>query len=128
MVDDTAETALYRIVVRNPDEEVALVNVRVVDGDLGIDYLVGAGERLPQPSASFDTVVCVDVLEHVSDLGAVIAEIGRVLRPGGLFLFDTINRNPIAAFAVVTIAERLLERLRPRIVLWVSSRLSPQLR
>jgi hypothetical protein len=42
VVDDTAETALYRIVVRNPDEEVALVNVRVVDGDLGIDYLVGA--------------------------------------------------------------------------------------
>jgi 2-polyprenyl-6-hydroxyphenyl methylase/3-demethylubiquinone-9 3-methyltransferase len=89
-------------------EAVAAARARSRKTHSGIDYLVGAGERLPLQPASFDTVVCVDVLEHVSDLGAVIAEIGRVLRPGGLFLFDTINRNPIAAFAVVTIAERLL--------------------
>lgn len=74
----------------------------------GITYLAGIGERLPFRAASFDTVVCVDVLEHVQDLPVVIAEIGRVLTPGGLFLFDTINRNPLAAFAVVTLAERLL--------------------
>ncbi len=78
----------------------------------GIDYLVAMGEHLPFPRASFDTVVCVDVLEHVRDLDAVIAEIGRVLQPGGLFLFDTINRTPLAALAVVTLAERVL-RLMP---------------
>jgi 2-polyprenyl-6-hydroxyphenyl methylase/3-demethylubiquinone-9 3-methyltransferase len=79
----------------------------------GVDYLVGTGEQLPFTDAAFDIVVCVDVLEHVRDLEAVIGQIRRVLRPGGLFLFDTINRNPLSALAVVTIAERVL-RLLPR--------------
>jgi len=80
---------------------------------LRIRYDVGVGEALPYADASFDVVVCVDVLEHVTDLSQVLAEVCRVLRPGGLFLFDTINRNPIARFATITIAEDLL-RLLPR--------------
>ena len=53
-------------------------------------------------------MICVDVLEHVRDLGRVLAEVARVLRPGGLFLFDTINRNPMAHFVTITVAEDLL--------------------
>lgn len=60
---------------------------------LEVDYLVAPGERLPLPDASFDVVYCCDVLEHVDDLERVIAETARVLRPGGLYLFDTINRT-----------------------------------
>jgi 2-polyprenyl-6-hydroxyphenyl methylase/3-demethylubiquinone-9 3-methyltransferase len=37
----------------------------------------------------------------------------RTLRPGGLFLFDTINRNPLARLATITVAEDML-RLLPR--------------
>ena len=71
------------------------------------------GEALPYDSASFDAVVCVDVLEHVTDLNKVLAEVARTLRPGGMFLFDTINRNPLARLATITLAEDLL-RLLPR--------------
>ena len=78
-----------------------------------ITYDVGFGEALPYADAAFDAVVCVDVLEHVADLPAVLAGVARVLRPGGLFLFDTINRNPLARFATITVAEDLL-RLLPR--------------
>lgn len=78
-----------------------------------ISYDVGIGEALPYTEASFDAVVCVDVLEHVQDLGQVLAEVARVLRPGGLFLFDTINRNPLARLATITVAEDIL-RLLPR--------------
>lgn len=78
-----------------------------------ITYDVGVGEKLPYTDNSFDAVVCVDVLEHVSDVDQVIAEILRVLRPGGFFAFDTINRNPLSAFAVVTVAEDIL-RLLPK--------------
>ena len=60
---------------------------------LGIEYLVGVGEELPFADAAFDLVSCCDVLEHVRDLDRVIAETARVLRPGGLYLFDTINRT-----------------------------------
>jgi len=73
-----------------------------------IRYDVGAGEALPYDAAAFDAVVCVDVLEHVQDLHRVLAEAARVLRPGGLFLFDTINRTVFARFAVVTVAEDVL--------------------
>lgn len=73
-----------------------------------IRYDVGVGEALPYEASAFDAVVCVDVLEHVSDLGQVIREVARVLRPGGMFLFDTINRNPIATFATITMAERVI--------------------
>ena len=78
-----------------------------------IEYQVGVGEALPYASASFDVVVCVDVLEHVQDLPKVIAEIARVLKPGGLFCFDTINRNRLASFVAVTLAESVL-RLLPK--------------
>ncbi len=78
-----------------------------------IRYDVGVGEDLPYDDASFDTVVCVDVLEHVSDLTMVLSEIARVLRPGGIFLFDTINRNPVSQFATITMAENAL-RLLPK--------------
>jgi 2-polyprenyl-6-hydroxyphenyl methylase/3-demethylubiquinone-9 3-methyltransferase len=80
---------------------------------LQIPYRTGVGEALPYAEDSFDAVVCVDVLEHVTSLPEVLSEVARVLRPGGWFLFDTINRNPLAAFAVVTAAERIL-RLLPR--------------
>jgi len=81
--------------------------------NLRIGYDVGIGEALPYDAAAFDSVVCVDVLEHVSDLNRVLAEVARVLRPGGLFLFDTINRNPLARLATITVAEDIL-RLLPR--------------
>lgn len=60
---------------------------------LRIDYQVGAGERIPCEDGSFDIVYCCDVLEHVNDLGRVIAEIARVLKKDGVFLYDTINRT-----------------------------------
>lgn len=73
-----------------------------------IAYDVGVGEALPYSDGQFDAVVCVDVLEHVADLSQVLAEVVRVLKPGGLFLFDTINRNPIARLATITVAEDIL--------------------
>jgi 2-polyprenyl-6-hydroxyphenyl methylase/3-demethylubiquinone-9 3-methyltransferase len=82
-------------------------------GGLRIGYDVGVGEALPYAAAGFDAVVCVDVLEHVTDLHKVLSEVARVLRPGGLFLYDTINRNPLARLATITMAEDVL-RLLPR--------------
>ncbi len=76
-----------------------------------IRYDVGVGEALPYADAAFDAVVCVDVLEHVTDLTKVAAEVARVLRPGGMFLYDTINRNPVSRLATITVAEDILSLL-----------------
>ena len=43
-------------------------------------------KALPYPDASFDGVVCSEVLEHIHDYRGVLAEIHRVLKPGGRFV------------------------------------------
>lgn len=63
---------------------------------LDIRYLAGEGEDLPFRTASFDAVLCCDVLEHVTDYRRVVAEIARMLKPGGLFFFETVNRNVLS--------------------------------
>jgi 2-polyprenyl-6-hydroxyphenyl methylase/3-demethylubiquinone-9 3-methyltransferase len=71
--------------------------------NLHIDYRVAYGESLPFADASFDIVACCDVLEHVRDLGQVVREVSRILKPGGIFMFDTVNRtlkNKIALIKV----------------------------
>jgi 2-polyprenyl-6-hydroxyphenyl methylase / 3-demethylubiquinone-9 3-methyltransferase len=73
----------------------------------------GRLERLPFATGSFDAVVAADVLEHLPDLPAAVAELARVLAPGGSFLFDTINRTPWAWFVGVFGLEQVL-RMVPR--------------
>lgn len=56
------------------------------------DAVLGAeGERLPVASNTVDVVVSLQVLEHVWNPEAVIAEVFRVLKPGGVFYFSCEN-------------------------------------
>ncbi len=52
-------------------------------GPLGFTSIAASGEQMPVTSASFDVVVCDNCLDHVADPGRVVAEIARVLAPGG---------------------------------------------
>jgi 2-polyprenyl-6-hydroxyphenyl methylase / 3-demethylubiquinone-9 3-methyltransferase len=80
---------------------------------LDIDYRVASGENLPVPDGSLACVVAVDVLEHVADPALVLDEIRRVLKPGGMLLFDTINRTMLSSFIFVFLGEVVL-RIGPR--------------
>ena len=70
---------------------------------LNIQYDQGTGESLPYADGSFDCVFCCDVLEHVQDLPKVIAEISRVLKPNGVFFYDTLNRTLISKLVAIKI-------------------------
>lgn len=72
-------------------------------GGLNIIYEKGSGEQLPYPDQSFDCIFCCDVLEHVRDLPKVIAEISRVLKPNGVFIYDTLNRTFISKLVAIKI-------------------------
>lgn len=72
---------------------------------LRIEYRRGVGERLPFAGGAFDHVACCDVLEHVDDVERVIGEIARVLRPGGLFFYDTINRTTVSKIAIIKVMQ-----------------------
>ena len=70
-----------------------------------ITYEQGYAEALPYASGRFRVVVCLDVLEHVKSLSQTIAEVERVLAPGGVFVFDTINRTLLARIALIWYGE-----------------------
>ena len=50
-------------------------------------------QPLPFADQSFDVVLSFQVIEHVPDVGRYLAEIGRVLRPGGIFVVATPDRS-----------------------------------
>lgn len=58
----------------------------------------GVGEALPLADSSADAVVCTLTLCSVRDPAAAVAEVRRVLRPGGIFLFIEHVLSPTDAF------------------------------
>jgi 2-polyprenyl-6-hydroxyphenyl methylase/3-demethylubiquinone-9 3-methyltransferase len=68
-------------------------------------YVCGDVTRVPLHSARADLVLLADVLEHVADPAAAIAEAARVLRVGGALYVNTISRTLRARFLVVHLAE-----------------------
>jgi SAM-dependent methyltransferase len=53
----------------------------------GPRYLRGAADALPVADSSFDAVVACLVFEHITNVDDALAEVARVLAPGGTFLF-----------------------------------------
>jgi 2-polyprenyl-6-hydroxyphenyl methylase/3-demethylubiquinone-9 3-methyltransferase len=76
-----------------------------IQNNLSINYVKGYGEDLPFPSATFDVVLCCDVLEHVHDLPKVISEISRVLKTGGVFIYDTFNRTYFSKISTIKVLQ-----------------------
>jgi 2-polyprenyl-6-hydroxyphenyl methylase/3-demethylubiquinone-9 3-methyltransferase len=71
------------------------------DATGNVRYLFGDALALPFADASFDAVCAMDFLEHVEAPAAVVTEIARVLRPGGVFFFHTFHRNLLAWLVII---------------------------
>jgi 2-polyprenyl-6-hydroxyphenyl methylase/3-demethylubiquinone-9 3-methyltransferase len=111
----------FRVVGVDPSEEsLAAARTHAASQGLAIGYQCARGEALPFADDSFDVVYCCDVLEHVNDVGEVIAEIARVLKPRGTFLFDTINRTLQSRLIVIKLLQewRWTALMPPRLHDW----------
>lgn len=73
----------------------------------GVTPLRGDVLRLPVRDGTADVVVAGEVFEHVRDLDRMVAEIARVLKPGGLLVCDTLAATFVCRTLMVTLAERL---------------------
>lgn len=62
-----------------------------------VHFAAGNLEKLPFVNASFDVVVCSQVIEHLLDERAGLNEIYRVLRSGGLLVISTDNRDNLVS-------------------------------
>jgi 2-polyprenyl-6-hydroxyphenyl methylase/3-demethylubiquinone-9 3-methyltransferase len=81
-------------------------------GTPSIEYREVAVEALAEEvPASFDTVTCMEMLEHVPDPSSVVRACAALAKPGGWVFFSTINRNPKAFLYAIVGAEYLLKLL-----------------
>jgi ubiquinone/menaquinone biosynthesis C-methylase UbiE len=58
-----------------------------------LEFQQVSGQALPFDSGSFDLITSFQVIEHIVDMGPYLAEIHRVLKPGGIVAFTTPNAN-----------------------------------
>jgi ubiquinone/menaquinone biosynthesis C-methylase UbiE len=61
----------------------------------GLNVLQADALHLPFPDASFDAAVCFKVLPHIPDVRGALAEMTRVVRPGGILAVEFYNRHSI---------------------------------
>jgi ubiquinone/menaquinone biosynthesis C-methylase UbiE len=96
----------YDEVVLLDSSEVHVTAAReALAGDHLFHVVLGDACALPYPDGHFDAAVCVRVLHHFADPGPVLAELGRVTRPGGVLVLEYANKRNLKA-----IARRLLGR------------------
>jgi ubiquinone/menaquinone biosynthesis C-methylase UbiE len=74
-----------------------LAKRRARESGLDIEIVGLPAQRLPLADASFDTVVCTFTLCSIADPAAALAEVLRVMRPGGRFLFAEHGLAPDAS-------------------------------
>ncbi len=104
----TREIALmgFDVIGIDPSEQsIKIATEHAYEDSLRITYEKGMGEALPYRNGAFDVVFCCDVLEHVRDVPKVISEISRVLKPGGLFCYDTLNRTLLSKLLAIHISQ-----------------------
>lgn len=69
---------------------------------------VAIEELAKEQSETYDVVTCMEMLEHVPDPSAIIEACFKLLKPGGVFVTSTINRNPKSYLFAIVGAEYVL--------------------
>ena len=92
---------------------IPVAQIHAEQSGLAIDYRHCTAEALAEAEERFDTVLNMEVVEHVPDPHTYLAACAALLRPGGLHLCSTINRNP-KSFAVAIIGAEYVMRWLPK--------------
>jgi len=86
-------------------ENIAVARLHAARQGLAIDYRAGGVEALA--GERFDLVTSMEVIEHVAEPAAFIAQLAGLLAPNGIMILSTPNRTPLSKLAMITIAEGL---------------------
>ncbi len=86
-----------------------VARLHLLESGLQVQYERIPVERLAEERpGSFDTVTCMEMLEHVPDPSSVVRACARLTRPGGHLFFSTLNRNPKSYLFAIIGAEYVL--------------------
>ncbi|MGB0719911.1 MAG: bifunctional 2-polyprenyl-6-hydroxyphenol methylase/3-demethylubiquinol 3-O-methyltransferase UbiG [Bdellovibrionales bacterium] len=86
-------------------QAIAVAKAHAEESGLDIDYLAEAAENI---KAQFDVVLALEIIEHVTDPAAFVQSVATLVKPGGLVIFSTLNRNPKSFLLGIVAAEYLL--------------------
>jgi len=94
------------------EASLSVAKLHLLESQLDISYLDSTAEEFAETQpAQFDVVTCLEMLEHVPDPSSVVAACQRLVKPGGLVFFSTINRNPKSYLFAIIGAEYQLNLL-----------------
>ena len=93
---------------------IKIAKLHRLESGVEVDYRLTPVEALAdEMPGAFDAIVCMEMLEHVPDPGAIIAACATLLKPGGHLFLSTLNRTP-AAFALAIVGAEYVARLLPK--------------
>ncbi len=85
----------HRLAAIDIHPQVELVQRMLETLDVDADLREASLYELPYADGEFDALVCLSVLEHLTDLSGALDEFRRVLRPGGVAVLGYPVRNPL---------------------------------
>ena len=91
------------------ERNIPVAQIHAEQSGLDIDYRHTTAEALAQAGEQFDVVLNMEVVEHVADPLAYLTACRHLLKPGGLHICSTINRNP-KSFAVAIVGAESVMR------------------
>jgi 2-polyprenyl-6-hydroxyphenyl methylase/3-demethylubiquinone-9 3-methyltransferase len=95
------------------ERNIPVARIHAEQSGLEIDYRHTTAEALAEAGEQFDVVLNMEVVEHVSDPQAYMNACKSLLRPGGLMICSTINRNP-KSFVMAIIGAEYVMRWLPK--------------
>ncbi len=93
------------------ERNIPVARIHAEQSGLEIDYRHTTAEALAAAGEEFDVVLNMEVVEHVSDPLAYLTACQRLLKPGGLMIASTLNRNPKSFMVAIVGAERVMRWL-----------------
>ena len=95
------------------ERNIPVARIHAEQSELAIDYRHTTAEALAEAGEQFDVVLNMEVVEHVADPLAYLTACQQLLKPGGLHLCSTINRNS-KSFAMAIVGAEWVMRWLPK--------------